>query len=117
MKKEITITPDNIRQAIEDLLDENIRLKEEYVLLQNASGKYEDEMEEKIDIMQRYFQMIIDLGFDYDGCNTIEGLKMLIDELVRYARVGKNCDIVETVYVNESKKYNILGEEIDYESK
>jgi hypothetical protein len=34
------------------------------------------------------FQLIIDLGDDYDGFNTVDSLKGLIDELVEIARIG-----------------------------
>jgi hypothetical protein len=34
------------------------------------------------------FQLIIDLGDDYDGFNTVDSLKALIDELVEIARIG-----------------------------
>jgi len=35
-------------------------------------------------------QYIIDYGFDYDGFNTVESLKGLIDMLVDYAKESKN---------------------------
>lgn len=35
-------------------------------------------------------QYIIDYGFDYDGFNTVESLKGLIDMLVDYARQSKD---------------------------
>jgi hypothetical protein len=34
------------------------------------------------------FQLIIDLGDDYDGFNTVDSLKGLIDELVAIAKIG-----------------------------
>lgn len=34
------------------------------------------------------FDMIIDIGFDYDGYSRAEDLKKLIDELVEYAKRG-----------------------------
>jgi hypothetical protein len=34
------------------------------------------------------FQLIIDLGDDYDGFNNVISLKALIDELVEIARIG-----------------------------
>jgi len=63
-------------------------------------------------IMQKYFQMIIDIGFDYDGYNDSENLKKLIDELVTYAVYGRDIDDTKTMYVNDDKEYNILMEEI-----
>ena len=69
-------------------------------------------MNRQIEIMEKYFELIIDLGFDYDGCNTIESLKALIDELVHYAKLGRACNINEPMYVNGEKYYNILHEEL-----
>lgn len=63
-------------------------------------------------IMQKYFQMIIDLGFDYDGLNSVESLKGLIDELVRLASLGIVCNTTEPIYENNGVKHNILMEEI-----
>ena len=64
------------------------------------------------EIMERYFEIIIDLAFDYDGCNTVKGLKDLIDELVRFAKLGRACNITEPIYENNGKKYNIIHEEL-----
>lgn len=70
-------------------------------------------MNKEIEIMEKYFELIIDLGFDYDGCNTVESLKKLIDELVWLAKLGRACNITEPMYVNGDKKYNILHEELN----
>ncbi len=69
-------------------------------------------MNKQIEIMENYLELIIDLGFDYDGCNTIESLKVLIDELVHYAKLGRACNINTPVYANGGKYYNILHEEL-----
>lgn len=63
-------------------------------------------------IMEKYLELIIDLGYDYDGCETVESLKGLIDELVYYAKLGRACNITEAIYENNEKKYNILHEEL-----
>ena len=47
---------------------------------------YKSRCEKAIDKIQ----YIIDYGFDYDGFNTVESLKGLIDMLVDYARETKN---------------------------
>lgn len=31
------------------------------------------------------------IGLDYDGCNTVEGLKELVDELVDMAKKAREC--------------------------
>jgi len=63
-------------------------------------------------IMQAYFQLIMDVGHDYDGANDLDHLKRLIDELCRLALSGRDCDDGEAIYANGNKKYNILHEEI-----
>ena len=63
-------------------------------------------------IMEKYFELIIYLGYDYDGLNTVESLKGLIDELVKYAKLGITKNLSEPIYENEKGKYNILGKEL-----
>lgn len=71
------------------------------------------DLERQIEIKDKWCQLIIDLGFDYDGCNTVESLKDLIDELVDYAHKAINCDDVSVAYVGaDDKKSNILLENI-----
>lgn len=70
-------------------------------------------LERQIKIKDEWCQLIIDLGFGYDGCNTVESLKSLIDELVDYAHKAISCDDVSVVYVGaNNKKSNILLENI-----
>ena len=70
-------------------------------------------LERQIKIKDEWCQLIIDLGFDYDGCNTVESLKDLINELVDYAHKAIICDDVSVVYVGaDDKKSNILLEDI-----
>ena len=64
-------------------------------------------------IMEKYLELIYDLGYDYDGLDKVESLKGLIDELVRLASLGRACNITEPIYENGRKKYNILMEEIE----
>jgi len=65
------------------------------------------------DIMQEYLKLIIDIAYDYDGCNTVQGLKSIIDEIVRYAIAGKDMDDSVVVYADGDKDYNILNEELE----
>lgn len=70
-------------------------------------------LERQIEIKDKWCQLIIDLGFDYDGLNTVESLKGLIDELVDYAHKAIICDDVSVIYVGANdKKSNILLENI-----
>lgn len=68
--------------------------------------------EEMVEIMERYFEIIIDLAFDYDGAKKADSLKSLIDELVRFAKLGRACNTTETIYSDGKKYYNILNEEL-----
>ena len=43
----------------------------------------------KIDKALDKIQLLIDIGFDYDGLNQVESLKKLIDELVHYAKESR----------------------------
>ena len=65
------------------------------------------------EIMQKYLEFIIDLGYDYDGYNDIDNLKLLIDELCAYAKSAKDFDDKQSIYIDgQNKKYNILHEEV-----
>lgn len=67
----------------------------------------------QIDIKNRYLQLIIDLGYDYDGCDTVEDLKDLIDGLVDYACRARFNDDTSEVYTGfDGKIYNILHEKL-----
>ena len=44
------------------------------------------QLKERIDKVIDKLTLLVDIGFDYDGFNTIESLKGLIDELISYAR-------------------------------
>lgn len=70
-------------------------------------------LKRQIDIKDRYCDMIWCLGVDYDGYETPEGLKSLIDELVALAkRAVKNDDKYAMYEGCENKFYNILDEEV-----
>lgn len=73
-------------------------------------------MERQIQIMEKYFELICDIGCDYDGYNDVEGLKSVIDEMIRFASLGRAANDTEPIfnqYANGiSKNVNILGEEL-----
>lgn len=73
--------------------------------------------ERQIKIKDKYLEMIIDIGCDYDGYNDAENLKKIIDELVDLAARGLRNDDKTPTYVSSSydKPMNILLEEIDNE--
>lgn len=71
-------------------------------------------LERQIEIKDAYCNMIYMLGVDYDGFNTVESLKLLIDELVNCAERAYRSD--DKYVVGESfggKCYNILYEEVE----
>ena len=97
---------------------------EKYKTLEEMKDEFEEEYDRIMyemniqlvrdrEIMENYFQLIIDLGYDYDGFNDSESLKGLIDSLVQYACDGKKACDDKVVYVNGDKKYNVLNEEIE----
>ena len=93
------ITTVNLFEDIEALLQENEQLKEKVKYQKN-----------KIDNKDNWCQLIADIGFDYDGCNTIKSLKGLIDELVRYALNSRDNHDYEEILKGDSleeenKKY------------
>jgi hypothetical protein len=46
-----------------------------------------DELKKEVADLRNRLHLIWTLGFDYDGCNTVESLKELIDELVSYTKL------------------------------
>lgn len=63
------------------------------------------------EIMERYLELIYDLGYDYDGFNDVDSLKGLIDEMCRLASLGRACNVTEPIYVDaKGMQTNILGE-------
>lgn len=87
------------------IIEENKILKE----LQQELERYKNITE----IHEKYFELINDLAFDYDGCETTGDLMNLIDELKKYASLGRVANTTEVIYVSgNNKKYNILHEEL-----
>ena len=68
-------------------------------------------MDRRIEIMEKYLELIYDLGYDYDGCNDVDSLKGLIDEMCRLASLGRACNVSEPIYEDgKGNKLNILME-------
>lgn len=49
-----------------------------------------DELKKEIEDLRNRLHLIWALGFDYDGCNTVQSLKELIDELVSYTQLPRD---------------------------
>jgi len=79
----------------------------------NALQEENERLNNIIKIMEKYFELIIDLGYDYDGFNQVESLKGLIDELVKYASLGRAYNTTEPIYEDgKGKIYNIINKEL-----
>lgn len=70
-------------------------------------------LERKLKIKDEYLNLIVGIGFDYDGYNDADNLKGVIDELVKYAKKALNNDDSSIIYSGTNKKYNILNEELE----
>lgn len=71
-------------------------------------------LKRQLKIKNEYLDLIIGLGFDYDGLNSVESLKRLIDQLVDYAKKAKVCDDKSIIYGGENlgEPRNILLEKM-----
>lgn len=78
MNKEETLTLTS-RDVV--IGSKNLNPRETYDL---AYGLYE-QANYKLEKCKKKAQLIYDIGFDYDGYNTPENLKKIIDELVSYS--------------------------------
>lgn len=91
---------EQLREAIQGLLD-----------LYNKGKR-------KIKIKDEYCKLLINIGYDYDGCNTVESLKELIDELVDLARKAIKNDDKSIMYMgSKGTDKNILFENVEVEEK
>lgn len=54
-----------------------------------ALNKEIEELKEEVRDLNNRRHLIWALGYDYDGCNTVESLKELIDELVSYTQLPR----------------------------
>lgn len=66
-----------------------------------------------VKIKDEYLKLLNDMLYDYDGCNTVESLKELIDETREYIHKALKNDDKSVITVNSKKKFNILGEEVE----
>ena len=105
----------DLKERNDKLVDQRRQFEARLYHEQYLSKEKDKEIEiinKQVQIMEKYFELIIDLGYDYDGFNNTKDLKGLIDALCKYASLGRACNTTESIYVNRDKHYNILGEEI-----
>lgn len=71
------------------------------------------DLERQIEIKNKYLVLMVALAYDYDGFNTIEDLKGLIDELRKYASYAlDNNDKIPVYRDGNENDFNILHEKI-----
>lgn len=71
------------------------------------------DLERQIEIKNEYLGFILALAYDYDGFNTVEGLKGLIDELGKYASYALDNNDKIPIYRDWNENdFNILHEKI-----
>ena len=95
--------------------DTYFKERNELYISNQEKDKEIDRLNNIIKIMEKYLELIYDLGYDHDGLETTGDLMNLMDELVRYASLGRTYNITEPIYENNGKKYNILHEELKEE--
>lgn len=55
------------------------------------------------DCADEWIDLIWQVGCDYDGCNTIESLKRLIDELIKYSINAGKCLRDGKIFTDEAE--------------
>lgn len=101
-----------------EVKNESQAIAKEVILSEIENLQQENkQLQKQITVMKEYFELIIDLSFDYDGCNTVESLKSLIDDLKKYAKLGREGNLTEPIYTNDNDSYNILHQKLESEIK
>ena len=115
MLEEMTkLNPSDLKEETRDLFNTIMRIIDEKEELYEENKS----LDRKIQIKDKYLDLIIAIGYDYDGFNKVESLKGLIDELVRFAKMALDNDDRTSIAIdNNDKKMNILGEIIESEAK
>jgi len=70
------------------LMEDALKSLIEYGKALNTMGEMNDAQSEKIAIKQVALKRIADIAYDYDGYDSVEGLKSLIDEIREIAIKG-----------------------------
>lgn len=110
MLEEMTkLDPSNLKEETRDLFNTIMRVIDEKEELYEENK----ELDRKIQIKDKYLDLIIAIGYDYDGFSKAENLKGLIDELVRFAGMALNNDDKTPIAIDSNEKQlNILDEVI-----
>lgn len=95
----------NLISIVQQLPKEDIEAIQGYVEMIEEENQ---ELKKQIIIMEKYFELINNISFDYDGYNDVTGLKGVIDELNRFSNLGRVCNTTEPIYESKGVKFNIL---------
>lgn len=115
--KNILKEVDHIEYALKYFIDRTNQLERD---LEHYKEAYENRVNEfiktdrELKIKNEYFQLIHDIGYDYDGLEKPESLKQLIDELIDLANKGYKSDDKSVIYTAANgTSQNILFETIE----
>ena len=108
MLEEMTkLKPSELKEETKDLFNAIMRVIDEKEELYEENK----ELDRKIQIKDKYLDLITAIGYDYDGFSKAENLKGLIDELVRFARMALNNDDKTPIAIDSNdRQLNILSE-------
>lgn len=95
-----------------------LEAQEKYKNMLKRKNKEIKKLKRQIKIKDKWCRLIYDIGYDYDGFGEdIEGLKGVVDELVRYSVGALESDDKTAVYFGKEDgveiKENILMERIE----
>lgn len=103
---------DMYKTKYQNELDEGLKMSEFMV----EQRKRIEELERQTKIKDAYNKLLVDIGFDYDGCEEAESLKSVIDDLVDLAKKAiENNDTYGIYGLVGGKTLNILFEEVNNE--
>lgn len=110
MFEEMTkLKPSELKEETRDLFNTIMRVIDEREDLFEENKEYSRNLK----IKDAYLQLIIDLAWNYDGFNDINGLKGLIEELSEYAKMALKNDDKTPFYIGSNEEnFNILDETI-----
>lgn len=101
------LKPSELKEETKDLFNAIMRVIDEKEELYEENK----ELDRKIQIKDKYLDLIIAIGYDYDGFSKAENLKGLIDELVRFAGMALNNDDKTPIAIDSNdRQLNILSE-------
>jgi len=75
-----------------------------------SKKRHMDDKDELLDSSMQALEMICDVGYDYDGRFTVEGLTGLVDELVAFAKDGLDGKHPQYIRADGKAEEMIFGE-------